>query len=88
MHNSRRYLRQRYELQSMAHLRAEREKLRWRIHTAEERLEADYLRVSDMLSFANVARMAFSKIENIQVLVEGLRNSYRSVSALFRRRKE
>ncbi len=82
------YLRQRYTLQSMAELRLEREKLRWRIQASEERLGGHYRRVAAMFTFANVVRMAFSRIENIQALIAGVRNGYDSISALFRSKKK
>jgi hypothetical protein len=75
-------------LSSLKALRAEKEKLRWQIASQEEMLMRDWRGVREAFSVANAIRTIFSKIENIQALVTGVRDSYRSISAMFKNKEK
>lgn len=80
--NRRRY----HDISSIEELRTHREKLGWQLEQAKANIEQDYVEVKNMFAFANIVRTAFSKIENIQSLVTGVREGYNSIADLFRKR--
>ncbi len=74
-------------IRSLAELRMEREKIRWQLRSSEDVLQREYRYVCSLFTFANITRTIFSKIENIQALITGVREGYSSIAGLFQRRK-
>ncbi len=68
---------------TLTELRAAREKLRWQMRSQEDILSRDWQGVVSALSFQNIVRTAFSKLDNIKALIGGVRDGYRSISGLF-----
>lgn len=74
-----------HRIRSIRQLRRARERIGWRLGVTEEKIHHDYRHIVDMLTIANIAKLAATHIQSLRELFEAARDGFQSIRGFFSR---